>query len=86
MVRGANLQAIRQSGIKPGPDRWAANRWHAQRRRPPTTTPAAGVHDLVILAMKAHQVEAVLPDLHHLIGPDTVDRADAERHPVLVLP
>jgi 2-dehydropantoate 2-reductase len=33
---------------------------------------AAGVQDIVVLAMKAHQVEAVLPQLPHLIGPETV--------------
>ncbi len=33
---------------------------------------AAGPHDIVILAMKAHQVEAVAPDVPKLFGPDTV--------------
>ena len=33
---------------------------------------AAGPHDVVILAMKAHQVEAVAADVPKLFGPDTV--------------
>ena len=32
----------------------------------------AGPQDIVILAMKAHQVEAVARQLHRLFGPDTV--------------
>ena len=70
MVRGANLQAIRQSGIR----LVQADGLELVARNVKATNDyaSAGVHDLVILAMKAHQVEAVLPDLHHLIGPDTV--------------
>ena len=33
---------------------------------------AAGPQDVVILAMKAHQVEAVAPEVPKLFGPDTV--------------
>ena len=33
---------------------------------------AAGVHDVVILAMKAHQLDAVADDVAHLCGPHTV--------------
>ena len=70
MVRGANLQAIRSSGIRlihaDGLEQVARN-VHASN-----DYAATGVQDLVILAMKAHQLEAVLPDLQHLIGPDTV--------------
>ena len=47
---------------------------------------AAGAHDVVVLAMKAHQLGAVADDVPPLCGPQTVDRADAKRHPVLVLP
>ena len=46
----------------------------------------AGPQDIVILAMKAHQVEAVANDVPKLFGPDTVGGDDAERHPLLVLP
>jgi len=70
MVRGANLQAIRDNGMKlvlaDGQEQLARN------VRATDDYAAAGRQDLVVLAMKAHQVEAVLPGLHHLIGPDTV--------------
>jgi 2-dehydropantoate 2-reductase len=70
MVRGANLAAIREHGMKlvmhDGVE-------HVARKVGATNDYAqAGRQDLVILAMKAHQVEAVLPQLHHLIGPQTV--------------
>jgi 2-dehydropantoate 2-reductase len=70
LVRGANLQAIRSNGIKlvlaDGTEQVASNVVATNDYA------AAGVHDIVVLAMKAHQVEAVLPDLPHLIGPQTV--------------
>jgi 2-dehydropantoate 2-reductase len=69
-VRGANLQAIRDNGIK-----LVLNDGTEQVARNVAATndyAAAGVHDIVVLAMKAHQVEAVLPELPHLIGPNTV--------------
>jgi 2-dehydropantoate 2-reductase len=70
MVRGANLQALRANGIRliqaEGLEQVARN------INATNDYAATGVQDLVILAMKAHQVEAVLPELHHLIGPDTV--------------
>jgi 2-dehydropantoate 2-reductase len=70
LVRGANLQAIRDNGIK-----LVLNDGTEQVARNVAATndyAAAGVHDVVVLAMKAHQVEAVLPELPHLIGPNTV--------------
>jgi 2-dehydropantoate 2-reductase len=70
MVRGANLQAIRAGGMRVV----CADGLEQVARNVNATNDyaATGVQDVVILAMKAHQVEAVLPDLHHLIGPDTV--------------
>jgi 2-dehydropantoate 2-reductase len=70
MVRGANLQAIRADGIR----LISADGLEQVARQVKATKDyaSAGVQDLVILAMKAHQLEAVLPDLHHLLGPDTV--------------
>ncbi|PXF44928.1 putative 2-dehydropantoate 2-reductase [Gracilariopsis chorda] len=32
----------------------------------------AGEQDLVVLGLKMHQIKAVLPTLHHIIGPNTV--------------
>lgn len=70
MVRGGNLDAIRTSGIRlittDGEQRVARNvsaTDHYDR---------AGPQDIVILAMKAHQVEAVANDVPKLFGPDTV--------------
>jgi len=69
IVRGQNLAAIRAGGMKlienDGTERVIANVAatddYAQ----------AGPQDLVILAMKAHQLEAVMEDLPRLYGPDT---------------
>ena len=70
IVRGANLDAIRSNGIKlittDGDEQVARNvsaTNHYDR---------AGPQDIVILAMKAHQVEAVANDVPKLFGPDTV--------------
>ena len=70
MVRGANLAAIRSGGIR----LLQADGLEQVARNVQATNDyaSAGVQDLVILAMKAHQVEAVLPELHHLVGPETL--------------
>ena len=70
IVRGANLAAIKSNGMKlimaDGTEHVASNvgatNDYAQ----------AGPQDLVILAMKAHQVEAVAQDVPKLFGPNTV--------------
>ena len=70
IVRGANLQAIQKQGLKlithDGGELIArhikATRDYAE----------AGVQDIVVLAVKAHQVEAVANDLPKLLGPHTV--------------
>jgi 2-dehydropantoate 2-reductase len=70
LVRGANLDAIRRNGIKlveaDGSERVA--------RDVVATSDygEVGPVDVVVLAMKAHQVEAVVPELPKLIGPETV--------------
>ena len=83
IARGANLDALKSRGIRllmgDGSEQAVP---HVKAT---ADYAAAGPHDLVILAMKAHQVEAVAPDVPKLFGPDTAVRADAERHPVLVL-
>lgn len=70
MVRGANLAAIRESGMKlvysDGTEEVARNVGASNDYR------AVGPQDLVVLALKAHQVGAVLNDIGHLFGPDTV--------------
>jgi 2-dehydropantoate 2-reductase len=70
LVRGANLQAIRDNGITlieaDGTRRVAKNVTATNDYR------AAGQQDVVVLAMKAHQVAAVLDELPHLLGPQTI--------------
>jgi 2-dehydropantoate 2-reductase len=69
IARGANLAALRKDGIRlimgdgsevTVPDVRATDDYAA-----------AGPQDVVILAMKAHQVEAVAPRVPALFGPDT---------------
>lgn len=70
MVRGPNLQAIRSSGIRlimgDGSEQVARNVTAIEDYA------AAGSQDMVILAVKAHQVEAVANDVPTLFGPETV--------------
>jgi 2-dehydropantoate 2-reductase len=69
IVRGANLNAIRKSGMKlitnDGAEHVAAN------VKATDNYAEAGPQDMVILALKAHQVEAVTNDLPQLFGPHT---------------
>jgi 2-dehydropantoate 2-reductase len=70
IARGANLAAIRQHGMKlishDGSELVARN------VKATADYAQAGVQDIVVLAMKAHQVEAVAKDLPTLLGPETV--------------
>jgi 2-dehydropantoate 2-reductase len=67
IARGANLDAIRRDGMKlimhDGTEHVARN------VKATNDYAAAGVQDLVILAMKAHQVEAVADDVRRLLVP-----------------
>jgi 2-dehydropantoate 2-reductase len=69
IVRGANLTAIRNNGMKlimqGGVEQIAQN------VRATDDYAEAGPQDLVILALKAHQVDAVADQLPKLFGPDT---------------
>jgi 2-dehydropantoate 2-reductase len=70
IARGANLEALKSRGI-----RLVMGDGSEQAVRHMSATAdysAAGPHDLVILAMKAHQVAAVARDVPKLFGPDTV--------------
>ena len=84
IARGANLEAIR-------------NEWHARRRRRRQRdksrartqfdkTADAGPQDVIVLAVKAHQVAAIAPDLRRALPRRDVDRHDAERNSVVVFP
>ncbi|MEA3197509.1 MAG: 2-dehydropantoate 2-reductase [Gammaproteobacteria bacterium] len=70
IARGANLEALRSHGIRlvtaDGEEQAVPN------VKATDDYAAAGPQDIVILAMKAHQVEAVALDVPKLFGPDTV--------------
>ncbi|MBT2334401.1 2-dehydropantoate 2-reductase [Variovorax paradoxus] len=70
IVRGKNLDAIATNGFKligaDGQEQVALNVKATDRYD------QAGPQDIVILAMKAHQVEAVANDVPKLFGPETV--------------
>jgi 2-dehydropantoate 2-reductase len=69
IVRGRNLEAIRERGIRLVT---AAGQEHtALHVRATDSTAEAGPQDLVIPAMKAHQLEAVVDVLPPLLGPGT---------------
>lgn len=70
IVRGANLDAISKNGVKlimdDGTEHVASN------VKATNDYDKAGKQDIIVLAMKAHQLEAIADDLHKLIGPETV--------------
>ncbi|MDM0043451.1 2-dehydropantoate 2-reductase [Variovorax dokdonensis] len=70
LVRARHVEAIRKNGFRLlHPD---GTEQVAREIRVTESYAEAGVQDVVILAMKAHQVEEVLPHLPKLMGPDTV--------------
>ncbi|HMK14826.1 MAG TPA: 2-dehydropantoate 2-reductase [Burkholderiales bacterium] len=70
MVRGANLNAIRTNGMKLIMHDGAE--FVARNAKAVNNYDEAGAQDMVILAVKAHQVEAVAIDVPKLFGPDTM--------------
>ena len=70
IARGANLEALRTRGIR------LINADDTEesvpRVRATDNYADAGVQDIVVLAMKAHQVEAVTGDVPKLFGPQTI--------------
>ena len=70
IVRGANLRAIRSNGMKlvmhDGSEHVASN------VRATDSYDEAGIQDVVIVALKAHQLEAVADNIGKLVGPETV--------------
>ena len=69
IARGANLEALQSRGIRllMGDGSEQA----VPRVKATSDYGAAGAQDLVILALKAHQVEAVAPAVPKLFGPET---------------
>ena len=70
MVRGANLDAIRKDGMKLIMNDRAE--FVARNVKATNNYDEAGQQDVVILAVKAHHMEAVANDVSKLFGPDTV--------------
>ena len=67
--RGAHIAAIKSKGLHL---RWQDDTvWDANVRAYERTA-EAGEQDLVILGVKAYDLEAVAPDLKHLLGPKTM--------------
>jgi 2-dehydropantoate 2-reductase len=69
IVRGANLDAIRRNGMKL--IMHDGSEHVADGVKATSNYAEAGPQDMVILAMKAHQVEAVAGELPKLFGPHT---------------
>jgi 2-dehydropantoate 2-reductase len=70
IARGANLEALRTRGIRLIMD--DGSEQAVAHVRATDDYAQGGAQDIVILAMKAHQVEAVAPQVPKLFGPDTV--------------
>ncbi len=70
IVRGANLTAIRNNGFKLILD--DGTEQVARDVRATNDYAEAGPQDVVVLALKANQVESVARDVPKLFGPDTV--------------
>jgi 2-dehydropantoate 2-reductase len=69
LARGPNLAAIRADGIQVIGEDGKVVRGPGVACQHPRE---AGPQDAVLLAVKAHQVAAIAPELHHLCHPDTV--------------
>lgn len=70
IARGANLEAIRAGGMRLIEEN--GSEIHATDLKATRSMAEAGVHDVVLLTVKAHQVGPIAADLHHLIGPETI--------------
>ena len=69
IARGANLEAIRGGGMRLIEE--DGSEVHAEGVAATNSMREAGVHDYVLITVKAHQVGAIAADLKHMIGPDT---------------
>ena len=68
IIRGANLQAVRDNGMKLIMDDGSE---HVARLNATDRIAEAGPQDIVILGMKAHQLTPVAAEVQTLIGPQT---------------
>ena len=69
IARGPNLQALRDRGVRLIEEDGAEH--HVASVKAFQHMGEAGAQDVVLLALKAHQVAAVAPQLSALLGPDT---------------
>ena len=69
ILRGANLEAVRQNGLTLVEEN--GNELVANPIKATSSIAEAGVQDVVILAVKAHQVAAVAAELPHLMHSTT---------------
>ena len=69
IARGANLEAIRKNGLKLIDEDGIEIRTTGARAFEKMSD--AGPQDFVLLTVKAHQVAAIAPDLHHLCDAQT---------------
>jgi 2-dehydropantoate 2-reductase len=69
IARGANLAAIQANGMRLIEE--DGSEIHTRDMRATASMKEAGVHDVVLLTVKAHQVGPIAEDLKHLIGPET---------------
>ena len=65
ILRGANLAAVQAAGMRLIEE--DGRQLHMQPACVTDVLAQAGAQDVVILGLKAHQVAAVAPDLHHLL-------------------
>jgi 2-dehydropantoate 2-reductase len=69
IARGGHLEAIKKNGLKLILE--DGSEQHARDVKATSVMAEAGPQDIVILALKAHQVAPVAKDLRALFGPDT---------------
>jgi len=69
IARGANLEAIRNQGMKLILE--DGTEVQARGARACEKMSEAGTHDVILLTVKAHQVSAIAPELHHLLHEQT---------------
>ncbi len=70
IARGAHLRAIREKGLHLIMNDGSEH--HVDHIRATDDMRAVGTQDLVILAVKAHQIEPVIDDIRSLLGPSTM--------------
>lgn len=70
IARGPHLEALRKNGLKLIEEDGSEH--VVDKIRATSSLSEAGVQDIVILALKAHQVQAIAKDLPALFGPETI--------------